>query len=311
MADHFFSRLPLSRRVPLRLLWGLGRAGLGPQLTPLFLRVMASDIRKAHRTGWGSYQPTADDIIVCTYPKSGTNWVMQILLQALGGGAAEFAHIHDVVPWPDAPLPTVPRSLLARAGKRVIKTHTEQPGVPWADSARYVVVICDPRDVFVSSYHFSLGVMSGIFPPRLSPSDWLQNFLGPVPLLGCWAEHTASWWPLRARPNVLVLTFRQLKADLPGVLTRLCDFVGVSLSPAERRAVLERSGFRWMKQHEERFSPPIPVLRDRGGQMIRSGRVGERGLLGDTDFDRIRRHFVERLAARGCDFPYTEHFPSS
>ena len=50
------------------------------------------------------YVPRREDVFVATYPKSGTNWMLQVVLQLAHGGAAEFDHVHDVVPWPDAAL---------------------------------------------------------------------------------------------------------------------------------------------------------------------------------------------------------------
>ena len=36
-----------------------------------------------------------------TFPKSGTNWMLQIAHQLIHHGKGEYDHIHDVVPWPD------------------------------------------------------------------------------------------------------------------------------------------------------------------------------------------------------------------
>jgi hypothetical protein len=54
---------------------------------------------------FGEYQATSHDVFACVYFKSGTNWLMQILVQVIYQGAAEFEHIHDLVPWPDSPDP--------------------------------------------------------------------------------------------------------------------------------------------------------------------------------------------------------------
>ena len=118
------------------------------------------------------------------------------------------------------------------------------------------MVLRDPKDVFVSSYHFSHGVMNGIFPVRLTPQEWLDSMLSDHFPLGCWARHTASWWQARSHPDVRIVTFRQMKADLPGVLDGMADFLELSLSEAARQSVLTRSGFDWMKAHESRWASP-------------------------------------------------------
>src|ERR1022692_3380250 len=69
-------------------------------------RAIASAGQKARRklaekNPFGSYIPTEHDVIVATYAKSGTNWMMQIAHQLAFHGQGEFDHIHCVVPWPD------------------------------------------------------------------------------------------------------------------------------------------------------------------------------------------------------------------
>ena len=75
------------------------------------------------------YEPDEHDVFVATFAKSGTNWAMQIAHQIAHHGQAEYAHIHDVIPWPEAPMPDIvklsdpqPRRA-APTGLRVIKTH--------------------------------------------------------------------------------------------------------------------------------------------------------------------------------------------
>ncbi len=100
-------------------------------------------------------QPGAHDIVVSSYFKSGTNWMLQIATQIAWRGNAEFAHIHDLVPWPD--LPTRLKTAVAYqdvdtsecpTALRVIKTNFAPGcGVPYNGSARYVCVIRDPKSV--------------------------------------------------------------------------------------------------------------------------------------------------------------------
>jgi hypothetical protein len=79
---------------------------------------------------FAGYEPTAQDVFIATFAKSGTNWMMQIAQQIAYYGAAEFEHIHDLVPWPDVPFPRIRASLKdptiaerSPSGLRIIKTH--------------------------------------------------------------------------------------------------------------------------------------------------------------------------------------------
>jgi hypothetical protein len=125
---------------------------------------------------FGDYQATIHDVFACVYFKSGTNWLMQILEQVIYHGAAEFEHIHDLVPWPDSPDPdyAVPLSdetawKNSPTGLRVIKTHREFAKVPYSPEARYICVVRDPKDVCVSAYHFSRAEAMGRELRRIFP----------------------------------------------------------------------------------------------------------------------------------------------
>ena len=71
-------------------------------------------------------------------PNAATNWVMQIAYQIAMRGRGEFAHIHDVVPWPDfarqdlvVPLSDDTARKAAPTGLRVIKTHLAWDRIPY------------------------------------------------------------------------------------------------------------------------------------------------------------------------------------
>lgn len=259
------------------------------------------------------YAPRKGDVIVSTFPKSGTNWMLQIGQQIAWRGAAEFEHIHCVVPWPDAPsqrvVPldaTLPPS---PTGHRIIKTHLGAESTPWQSGSLCIVVVRDPKEVVVSSYHFVVGLLGLL--DRVSPEDWLELFLSENLPFGTWAEHAAGWWPLRERENVLFLEFGALKRDLPGHVDRVAAAMGVALEPSERADVLERAGFGWMKAHEDQFAPvPLPAAGvARRPPMMRRGEAGGAAeMLSPQQQARVDAWCRDELERRGCDLPYDEWF---
>jgi hypothetical protein len=95
---------------------------------------------------------------------------------------------------------------------RVIKTHLAARYVPYCENSRYLIVVRDPKEILVSSYHFTAGVAGPLMP---KPDVWFALFLTrtfPLSFGSTWAEHTAGYWALRHRPNVLVLRFRTRSA---------------------------------------------------------------------------------------------------
>src|SRR5580658_5520686 len=176
MADPGFERkpAPMAARIAgglfvecifTPLMWGTQKIGIAEKLM-----ASVSDKRELEfvkKNPFRGYVPGPQDVFVMTYAKSGTNWMMQIVYQLIHHGEGEFDHIHNVVPWPDAklvgglmmgdyaiPLDQATEWQTAPERKRIIKTHFNWELLPYAEEARYISVIRDPKDVFVSAYFF-------------------------------------------------------------------------------------------------------------------------------------------------------------
>ena len=264
--------------------------------------------------GFGGYEPTARDVIVVTYPKSGTNLALQTLHRIAAGGRGEFRHIHDVCPWPEG-LAIGTAALAEDPGEgafRAIKTHLPLDELPFPHDgpgpAKWVYVARDPAEVFVSAYHFIRGLAFG--PAMPSVESWLNTWLAGEHHFGSWAEHVAGFWPLRDRPDVLFLTYRQWVNDPPAAVDRLCAFTGATLTGEQRAAVLTKSSRAWMKAHDDRFRPGVSLpWADAAAPLVRRGVAGGSGELLTVDQRRrLRAHSRDELARLGCDLPFEDLF---
>jgi hypothetical protein len=265
-----------------------------------------------------NYVPTKHDVFVATFAKSGTNWMMQIAHQLAFHGEGEFDHIHCVVPWPDTQLmgpmrnyaipiedPSVWKA--SPEQKRVIKTHFDWEFIPYSHEARYIMVIRDPKDVFVSSYFFF--VKDGFLNPIIRSVDHLfrlflsENF----PVSGSWAVNTAGYWAQRQRPNVMIVSFKSMKRDLRGTVRKVADFIGISASEDLIDLVCEKSSFDYMKRIDEKFRTWKMIPWKSEAAMIRTGKQGGSSeLLSREQQRQIDAYFMEELKRLGSDFPYEE-----
>jgi hypothetical protein len=262
-----------------------------------------------------TFEPGERDVLVCAYYKSGTNWTMQIAVQIAHRGRAEFEHIHDLVPWPDmspraayaVPLDVDEPQRSAPTGLRIIKTHLALDALPYSRAARFICVVRDPKDVFVSSYHFTRALVLGSLMP--SVDGWLDAFLSTDAPMGSWARHLASGWRLRDAGNVLFLTYEGMRADLSSVVDKIAAFMAVKLTPEERAAVIERSSFAYMKGIGHKFEAPGAPWANGKGAMMRRGESGSSGeLITREQQRRIDDHWRAELERIGCDFSYDTAF---
>jgi Sulfotransferase domain len=264
---------------------------------------------------FGDYQATFHDVFACVYFKSGTNWLMQILVEIVHHGAAKFEHVHDIVPWPDSPDPRYAVPLSDQAtwkkspeGLRVIKTHRLLADIPFSPEARYVCVVRDPKDVCVSAYHFIRASVMGPMTPAVPM--FVEYFLSPAFSFYPWAAFLDGYWRIRNCENVLFMTYEEMKADLRGTVRKIAGFLKVELSEAEMDAVVRHASFDHMKEIEHKFETGmlVPWATPHGAMVRRGQRGGSAELLTPALQQKIDDHFRAELKGLGCDFPYDEAF---
>ncbi|XP_077511691.1 amine sulfotransferase-like [Amblyomma americanum] len=170
-----------------------------------------------------SFRAAKDDIVQCTYPKSGTNW-MQYIIQLIvkGGVQMNFADITrdlrsieytDFADWK----PTLP--------VRLFTTHLPLRRETMNEEAKYIYVARNPWDVCVSMfrmvtdlslYRFEDGKLEDFF------EAFIESDLG----YGDYFDHVASGYALKDEPNVFFTTYEELKMDTRSTVLRLAHFLG-------------------------------------------------------------------------------------
>ena len=290
------------------------RIGLGPLVVRLFIsRVMAE---KRKRRAFEGYTPTSKDVFAAVFAKSGTKWMMQIATQIAHRGKAEFEHIHDLVPWPDSPMRLATQltdpgpSECSPTGLRVIKTHNEADFVPYHEDATYLTILRDPKEVLVSAYYFIGGGLDVI--SHVDMDTWVEIGLRePGGIASAWAVHADSFWRWKDRPNVLLLSYPEVKSEPRRCIERVARTMGVELSAPELDRVIARSSFEYMYRHESKFGPPKPrfAREEHQPRMVRRGKTGATGEVLSPDqqiaIDRACLGELERLDSA---LPYAELF---
>jgi aryl sulfotransferase len=226
---------------------------------------------------WEHYRPRFDDIVIATYPKCGTTW-MQRIVGLLVFQTPEPRPVMEISPWIDRRLPepieAVVAYIEAQDHRRFLKTHLPADGLPIYDEIKYVHVARDGRDACISLHNHSTGFGAEMLqaldrtgltdetigrPYPRTPADpaayfhrWLtegavprhEDGLTTVPFFHC--EQT--WWELRHRPNVLLVHFNDLKADLSGEMRRVTDFLDINVEQDLLPVLVEAAKFEAMRR---------------------------------------------------------------
>lgn len=229
-------------------------------------------------TVWDDFDFRDDDIVIGTYAKSGTTWMQQIVSQLVFEGA-EGIDVATLSPWLDLRVPPREEKLAAVAAqthRRFIKTHLPVDALVFSPRAKYIYVARDGRDVVWSMYNHHANFDDAAYaalndtpgrvgPPILPPPasvrqyflDWLEG--DGYPFWSFW-ENISTWWNVRHLPNVLLVHYCDLKANLPGEIRRVADFLGIDVNPARWPAIVEHSTFDYMKRNAALAAPLGGVL---------------------------------------------------
>jgi aryl sulfotransferase len=235
-------------------------------------------------TVWNDFAFRDDDIVVATYAKSGTTWTQQIVSQLVFQGA-EGVPVAELSPWVDLRVPPAAvklGALEAQTNRRVVKTHLPVDALVFSPKAKYLYIGRDGRDVVFSFYnHHSQGnalwyELLNDTPGRVGPpigrpdpdihryfDAWLEK--DGFPIWPFW-ENIRCWWAIRDLPNVKLIHFARLKADLEGEMRAIADFLGVDIAARLWPAILEHCSFDYMKTHADDVAPLGGAIFDGGGK---------------------------------------------
>ena len=199
-----------------------------------------------------AFKPKQSDVIISPYAKCGTTWMQQIVHGLRTRGSMEFDEITAVVPWIDIAL-DVGWDLDASqvAEPRAYKSHRSWHEIP--KGARYIVTFRHYHDAFLSFYRFFEGFY---FEPGAISIEDLAKWRWPQEELeeqGYW-YHLISWWEQLDNPDVLLLCFEHMRADLPGAVKLIAQFIGIELDDELLEIVLRQSSRDFMLAHRDQFN---------------------------------------------------------
>ncbi len=284
--------------------------------------VEVSEVPVRYRSGdedsarWLGFPFRQGDIVISARSKSGTTWVQMICALLVFQNPNLPAPLAELSPWLDwlvTPRDEVYARLSAQDHRRFVKTHTPLDGIPLDPRATYIVVARHPLDMAVSLYHQGdnldrerirqlTGQTAFVEPPSPRPPlrewllSWIDRDVGPLEAMDSlpgvmW--HLSDAWARRDEPNVVLVHYDDLSADLEGEMRRLAALLGIAVPDVTWPGLVEAATFEHMRSRADRLAPdPSGVLKDTAA-FFRRGKSGSgRELLTGDEL----AHYHERTA---------------
>ncbi|XP_013421060.1 sulfotransferase 1 family member D1-like [Lingula anatina] len=217
----------------------------------------------------GTLEFRPDDILLCTYPKCGTQWLNGIV-QMLKQNVSEH---YDEVKYLEACDQDVINNM---PSPRILITHMPKRFVPydaWKKNIKVIIVSRNPKDVAASFcafknacklYEYS-GTWDGFFP----------LFLEGKVAGSSWFEYTKEWFEAASgNRNCLFLTYEDMKKDLLSEIKKINRFLEYERTDQFLEEVAQQCTFATMKRAKDGIKRIQDMFKP-GTSFFRKGEVAD------------------------------------
>jgi aryl sulfotransferase len=253
---------------------------------------------------------------------------MQRIVSMLVFQSAAPRSLDDVSPWPDirawGPVDPVLAHAEAQTHRRMFKTHLPLDALPIYDGVKFIHVARDGRDAAMSLHNHILNMTPEArrgFDDATRADPKFGHDAPPTP--ECAAEFFAEWvkdggalgdeggsffhlvntyWAMHGQPNVMLVHYNDLKADLGGEMRRIAAFLNLDVSDDLWPSLVDAATFARMKADGDVLIPHAHMVY-RGGpsRFLYKGSNGRwRGVYRPEDLAHydaaVKLHFTSDLA---------------
>ncbi|CAI9583761.1 unnamed protein product [Staurois parvus] len=240
--------------------------------------------------GMEKMEAREEDVLIITYPKCGTNWSLQI--------------VHEMMLEVHKKEPTMIKGMLEfgkpekyeflnqEPSPRVLATHVPCETIPknfFEKKTKMLLILRNPKDTAVSYYHFTN--KNPTLPTYDSWDLFFKDYITGNVIYGSFFDYTLQWEKHVDDGNILVLTFEDMKEDLPRELRKICDFYGLALTDEQIKLIQEKTSFSSMKEKSG------STHGDLANVFFRKGEVGDwKNLFTEEQSKEVDAQFEKYLA---------------
>ncbi|XP_055955681.1 sulfotransferase 1B1-like [Patella vulgata] len=245
-----------------------------------------------------------DDVILCSYPKSGTYWMFEIC-RMLKNGRVDLEQIPkgkfmaELIPQED---------LDQEPSPRVINTHVRFDNLPKdikTKKPKIVYIRRNPKDVAVSLYNYTIRI-TPLYEYDGEFKDYLELFTAGKVDYGSWFDYVLDWEKVireNKELSIFELSYEDLKENPIREIRRLSDFLGVERNEDLIESIKDTCKFEAI---QERFKGHIQFLEDRNKAIYRKGEVGDwRNWFSVAVNDWFDEIYKSKMAGSNLKFRFT------
>jgi aryl sulfotransferase len=180
----------------------------------------------------------------------------------------------------------------AQDHRRFLKTHVPLDGLPFYSGIKYIHVARDGRDVAMSFHNHLAGFTARMLddldkagledeaigrPYPKIPADARQFFRawmreGAVPgdddgsPTMSFFHFERTWWEARKSPNVLLVHYNDLMADLAAEMRRVADFLEIPVGPTRWPELIDAACFESMRRAGDKLMGGMAAIFEDGSR---------------------------------------------
>uniref|UniRef100_A0A8C9XXE7 Sulfotransferase n=1 Tax=Sander lucioperca TaxID=283035 RepID=A0A8C9XXE7_SANLU len=217
-----------------------------------------------------------NDIMIVAYPKCGFNWMVGVLRKIIAEatGMKIESKMPPLIEFFGPDVVKVP--IGCTPSPRLLGTHLLPDNIPksfHAKKTKMLVIFRNPKDTLVSFYHFYNKMPVH---PSVQWDAFYSNFLSGDVAFGSYFDHALAWEKRMDDPNVMIVTYEELKQDLSEGVRQISTFFGFSLTEAQVQQIAEGSTFSAMKENYTNMGLTAREMDDAFNKHLAGTRLGDK-----------------------------------